>query len=497
MYCIKLNDMSSIRKELSSTIREDGKSQIYLKVTITRTNRPRFKTGLFVNPEYFDYNKSEIAIPRKGKLNVALVEELTAINMQLEELCASIKAICFAGESHNVVVSKDWIIEVLSLEPMGFLDKRDPFSWNSIEKGFRLFEEKKAEAKAKEELEEQRNNKLSFWQLANLYIERNEFSISHKKGFSVLIHDLQRWEMFKQSEDPSFIVDADTLTRDNIEDFADFLRNEGSLKDQNEDLFEKIIENQIEAYKYKVQIRISNRGQNCIHKILTNLKTLFNWLINTERTNNNPFKGFVLGQEHYGIPYYLTLGERKKLETFDFSGRPALAIQRDIFVFQCLVGCRVSDLYSLTKDNITNGVLSYIPHKTKDEEFQAKPKIPLVPKALELIKKYEYQDAKGRLFPFISDQKYNKSIKKFLKIAEINRIVPIRNAKTGETEYLPICDVASSHMARRTFVGNLYNLVKDPNLIGKMSGHVEGSKAFSRYRDISDDALSETVNLIK
>ena len=29
---------------------------------------------------------------------------------------------------------------------------------------------------------------------------------------------------------------------------------------------------------------------------------------------------------------------------------------------------------------------------------------------------------------------------------------------------VPINEIASSHMARRTFIGNIYKLVKDPNL---------------------------------
>ena len=45
----------------------------------------------------------------------------------------------------------------------------------------------------------------------------------------------------------------------------------------------------------------------------------------------------------------------------------------------------------------------------------------------------------------------------------------------------PLNEVASSHIARRCFVGNLYKQVKDPNLVGKLSGHKEGSKAFARH----------------
>jgi hypothetical protein len=51
-------------------------------------------------------------------------------------------------------------------------------------------------------------------------------------------------------------------------------------------------------------------------------------------------------------------------------------------------------------------------------------------------------------------------------------------------------------MARRTFVGNLYKQVKDPSLIGSMSGHVDGSRAFARYRTIDDDMKIELVNMI-
>lgn len=62
-------------------------------------------------------------------------------------------------------------------------------------------------------------------------------------------------------------------------------------------------------------------------------------------------------------------------------------------------------------------------------------------------------DKNGRLFPFISPQKYNEAIKAILLICGITRIVQVRNSTIGENEMKRICDVASSHMARRTFVG--------------------------------------------
>ena len=57
-------------------------------------------------------------------------------------------------------------------------------------------------------------------------------------------------------------------------------------------------------------------------------------------------------------------------------------------------------------------------------------------------------------------------------------------------------EVASSHLARRTFIGNIYKKVKDPNLVSALSGHKEGSKAFRRYRDIDEEMKKDLVKLL-
>lgn len=49
----------------------------------------------------------------------------------------------------------------------------------------------------------------------------------------------------------------------------------------------------------------------------------------------------------------------------DLSDNKDLETQRDIFVFQCLIGCRVSDLYKMTCRNMIDGAIEYIPRKTK------------------------------------------------------------------------------------------------------------------------------------
>ena len=90
-----------------------------------------------------------------------------------------------------------------------------------------------------------------------------------------------------------------------------------------------------------------------------------------------------------------------------------------------------------------------------------------------------------------------KLIMKILKHAGINRVVTRLNPTTGEPEHCVISYILSSHSAIRSFSGNIYDKVQDPNLICPLTGHKEGSKAFNRYRKIDEDTNRKTVSLLE
>ena len=52
-------------------------------------------------------------------------------------------------------------------------------------------------------------------------------------------------------------------------------------------------------------------------------------------------------------------------------------------------------------------------------------------------------------------------------------------------------------MLHRTFIGNIYKLVKDPNLVSALTGHVECSRAFTRYRTIDIDMKKDLVKILE
>ncbi len=339
--------MQNYKKLLSSKVREDGRSQIIVRVDVSRTNRPQLKTGVWVLTDLFDAKKGGIVMPKRSKLNMLRYEEATKAQAELDDFCLKVSKIINAGEEAGLSITREWIERVIAI---GF-DGTTPI----------------------EELH---------------------------------------------------IPEASCLT------------------DQ--------------AYK-----------------------------------GANSAKGSS----------YITTSERNAIAAFDLSKEiPGIQEARDIFVFQCLIGCRVSDLEKLTEDNINDGFLEYIPIKTRKKANQVRPRIPLCEQAKQIIARYEEfrkKDKKRRLLPFKYVSQYNEQIKRVFKVCGITRVVSVRDSKTGDIVMKSIDTIASSHMARRTFAGNVYKKVKDPNIVCKMTGHVEGSRAFTRYRKIDDEVLIDAVKAIE
>ncbi len=454
--------MATIYQRLSKRVcTETGMAEILIRLRNGKDYDLMAKSGIFVTANNF--RNGEIVVNRRKVGNDVQYHEDQLKKMN--ELCVYIMG--KVSDTPKEQINSVWFKEVVD-------------RFNHPEKYAPKVEAKK-----------------SFYELAEEYLEKKDFSIDHTKAIRVLVRDVARYEGFRRAtEDKDFSFDVDKVTRTDIEDFLDYLRNEKSLSEEYPKIFQKLLKSYPIGVK-RGQCKLVVRGDNTLVKLTKKLKAFFVWLYESDKTKNRPFDGIKIGSEKFGTPYYITIEERNAIADFDFSGSKSLEVQRDIFVFQCFVGCRVGDLIKLTEDNIINGVLVYAPHKTKDEGDQTlQARVPLHPKAVELIEKYKGSVPDGRLFPFITPQKYNDAIKEIFTEVGINRNVVIRDPKTGENEIRPINEIASSHLARRTFVGNAYFKVSDPNIIGKMSGHVEGSKAFSRYRKIEDSTLLDVINQI-
>lgn len=327
----------------------------------------------------------------------------------------------------------------------------------------------------------------SIFELIDVYIEESNKAESTKKTDQYVKAALLRYETFRKlTENKEFALDVWAFNEELIDDIKSFYMNEGDLYKEYPLIFKNC----------NLNPNIKNKGENVTCSFMKRVKAFFSWCVKKKIIISSPFEFYenTLTQR-YGTPFFLSLDERNVIAEHDFSHDELLSTQRDIFIFQCCIGCRISDLINLTKNNVIEGAIEYIPTKTKGEHPQTV-RVPLNERAMKLIKKYESDKPNATLFPYLSKCTYNRAIKKILTQCGITRLVTVMNPTTRLEEKKPINEIASSHMARRTFVGNLYKKVKDPNLVGSLSGHCEGSKAFVRYREIDEDMKKELVSLI-
>ncbi len=427
-----------------------NKHEILARFVVGSRINQRAKTGVFAPADYWD--GQAVKVPGWRLMNLEqrkLVESLNDINKRLQGLRAAVMESFIQAGAGKKPLQADWLSSTID-------------RYNNPEQ----FEEKPETRYLSDGFED--------------YLQYNRISSQRDKNTRVVLRSLLRFEAYTGKR-----LELDTLSADDIRAFEGYIRQEGAIVEKYPELLKVCPESRT----------IESRGENTIVSRLEILRAVVLWGVKNGHTDNNPFARYSIGECVYGTPYYITIRERDRIYKTNLSRHPNLAIQRDIFVFQCLIGCRVSDLLNLTRSNLIDGGIEYIPQKTKEERATTV-RVPLNRTAAEIVERYA-DKSREALLPFVSAQKYNQAIKRIFLAARLTRPVTVLDPLTRQEVQRPLNEIASSHLARRTFVGNLYKQVKDPNLIAKLSGHTEGSRAFARYRDIDEEMRKDLVNLLE
>ena len=508
LKCLKIIVMTKILKILAKKVNPvSGKSEILLRLRHGHNISLRAKTHLFISPKYFVRQRDGLDVPGdivvKSKFTTPEVIQAKEVRNKIEEMCRLFEDLICSEKPANITLN--WL-----------QDQVDRFIYG--DKNSQVIESLKPK---------------TFFNHLDDYLAISQFSKSRINHFLVISRSLKRYSLYR-----NFEVTFESLNPAIIADFERFLRKEHTFFEEKKEATVKGTKQSIGVIvptaKYKTifdqfpECRIPKpRGDNYIKGLFVVLRTFIIWANKNGKTQNNPFKERQIKECVYGTPIFITDEERRRIYETDLSYDKRLEQQRDIFIFQCFIGCRISDLYSMRQSNITSEktskgdrkCINYIPRKTK-EGNPITVSVPLNDTALKILKKYEYMQnevlvdnryskkniskaiknnqttaiSDAPIFPLIAQQRYNEYIKEIFRACGITRVVSVINPTTSEVEQKSIADVASSHLARRTFVGNLYNKVQDPNLVGSLSGHKEGSRAFSRYRTINIDIKADLID---
>lgn len=302
------------------------------------------------------------------------------------------------------------------------------------------------------------------------------FGNARKKHYEVLCRELNRFLVIDNIPD----VECLDFTSDKIVLFRDFLLNEHLYVNKYKGLY---------AGLNSRNIPIEPRNQNTVATKLKKLQAFFNDLESNNEIPISPFRKIgksrkkVIMREQYDEPACLTKTEFLLIQNAVVPN--FLQEIKDVFLFQCALGCRISDFQALNYDNISIEdnipYIHYLPQKTKKEgDTRMEIKTPLMKFALETIKKYDFN------FPILrnisGEDGYNAKIKSLLKQCKIDKFIAEFNEKTGKNEYRPIHEIASSKLARKTHV-DIMNKVQINQYVSGL--HKEGSNAVNRYTSMS------------
>jgi integrase len=303
--------------------------------------------------------------------------------------------------------------------------------------------------------------------------ESGVFGTGRKRHYEVLQRELCRFLVIRKMKD----ITVKEFDGSMLYDFSLWLRDEWRYVEKLPDLYEKLDERRIPreprsgntvATKMKL-LRCFFRAQEFVGEVE---KTPFNMIDGSRRK--------AMMREKYDTPVSLT-GE--ELKTIVKSEIPqALSEVRDTFVLHCFIGCRVNDLKAMMWDNVAvaDGVpfIHYVPQKTAHQQGE-EVVTPLMRTALEILKKYDFKFYLLR--NLWGKDGYNHQIKTLLEHCGIKRKCPVRDGETGKTKYVPIHELASTKLARKTFVNLMASCQVDLYAAGL---HKRGSDAVERYAHI-------------
>ncbi len=438
-----------IRQKSASKNNVTAQSRIFFRVRDTGGIDLKAASELTINPNHWSQEKQGY----KSRVALITADKQNELNRQVQELTAII------SEKYQRGVRNEWLQQVID-------EYHHPNIYRNGVEG--------TDTRLISQIE--------------LYTKRHDMSQRNIYRLNGIIHKVDRYERYKRDycQRRAFTLDVGTMTTQDLYDFMEFMRGEYQLVDKCARLYDGLKRNQIPKQEL---------ADNGLADIMGYLRTIFKWCEENGVKTNKPFASFEMPKVVYGTPFFLTLEERDAIYNLDLSNeKNQLRYHRDIFMFQCMVGCRQGDIPRMTRDNIIDDAfLEYIPHKTMKTSGR-KVRVPLSEKCKAVLERYK--DRTGTLLPYYEDWEYNRSIRQLIKMADITRKVSVIDKLTKKEVLKPLTEVASSHMARRTFIGNLYNKVKDPNLIASMSGHCENSKAFTRYRAIDDSMKLELIGMI-
>ncbi len=220
-------------------------------------------------------------------------------------------------------------------------------------------------------------------------------------------------------------------------------------------------------------------GNNGTMKHMERFRKMINVALKNEWMEKDPFKSYKLKFTRFERGY-LTPEELETMESKEFTIERLQEV-KDLFIFSCYSGLAYIDVVTLTSANVMKGIDNTLWLITQRSKTGTPVKVPLLPKAIEIIDKYNDDikcKAEGSLLPKMSNQRLNGYLKEIADICGIKKNLTF-------------------HLARHTFATTvtLSNGVPIES-VSKMLGHTKISTT-QVYAKVVERKLSDDMMLLK
>lgn len=191
-------------------------------------------------------------------------------------------------------------------------------------------------------------------------------------------------------------------------------------------------------------------SKNFIAKQIKNAQQFANAAVKAGYIQNISFRGFEAAYEDADA-IHLSWDEISMLKNLELDHNSTHGKIRDLFVFNCYLGLRYSDLYKLNKNRFTR-LKDQLFIKLRMKKTDDLINFPILNSAEDILKIYDYN------LPVISEGNFNEEIKKICLKAGISNLETKRETRGGEKLILtiPKYEMVSTHTGRRSFATIFY-----------------------------------------
>jgi len=293
-------------------------------------------------------------------------------------------------------------------------------------------------------------------------LKKSESILSYYKLYLVKINKLVGLEL-KENTYNKFVY-----VGNHLEKFLKwkYKKNDYPLEDLNQQF--------LDDFEYYLKTEKAQK-QITINKTIQRLRTPIKLAISEGYLNRDPFILYRAKTVRKSFTF-LTTEELKILEESTMHQKRLKFVQ-DLFIFCCYTGLAYNEMSHLEKKHIQIGFDDINWIKMKREKTQREISIPILPKAQEIINKYSSKE--NKVFPNISNQKFNSYLKEISAIAGIEKIL-------------------THHIARKTFASTilLYNDVP-MEIVSELLGHSSMVTTQESYAKVVQRKVSDEMKKLK